>query len=136
MLVDAEFHFEKIIPLESEKSPSTETYREAYGTKWNRYDYRLAVHGREGIEVLFSTAWDPPTEFLEKICERYPKTWIKCIWREEGGMAGVWIGRSNPEPDGKPLVEEFTWQDLCLEEQVHRFRPISPLRSQQSSTSS
>ena len=39
--------------------------------------------------------------------------------REEGGGAGVWIGRF---VDGDIEIQDFSWSDLCIEEYAYKFR--------------
>ena len=46
--------------------------------------------------------------------------WVKCEWREEGGLAGIFIGENNGE---KVIDREFTWEDWCIEEDVMRMTP-------------
>ena len=48
--------------------------------------------------------------------KRYNTLWIKNVWQEEGGRAGIWIG------DVEKGVQQFDWEDLCLEERAERFR--------------
>jgi hypothetical protein len=40
---------------------------------------------------------------------------MKNTFDEEGGNAGVWIGRMM---DGAPHVQSYTWEELCMEENM------------------
>jgi len=125
MLVDSEFRFEKLRPHPD--TPAPENYDEYWykwncenwGTKWDRSEYNILNRGKKGLIVEFITAWCPPIELLKHIIRKY-KMWVKCEWREEGGLAGIFVGENNGE---KVIDREFTWEDWCLEEDVMRMTP-------------
>jgi hypothetical protein len=129
VLKETEFRFEKLLP-QPEFGPSPDLsgdderwyhWRlEHWGSKWDRYDYKLKHEGQEGLQIEFNTAWAPPTEFFQHLLEKYPDIWLKCDWSEEGGSAGIFIGYTNT--DKKVEINELTWNDWCLEEWAHRMR--------------
>jgi len=86
--------------------------------------WALTVHSRgaEGIQFrLWSNDGMPDYDWLKGLLVQYQSLWIKNVWQEEGGKAGVWIGsRLNG-------ISRFEWDDMCLEEKAHRFRPAAPL---------
>jgi hypothetical protein len=65
---------------------------EHWGTKWEAWDYVEGFHEENLLDVEFVTAWAPPVAFFEALLLKYPRSWIKCLFHEEGGMAGVWVG--------------------------------------------
>ena len=84
-------------------------------------DWALTVHvrGVEGIQFrVWSNNGRPDYDWLEGLLVQYQSLWVKNVWREEGGRAGVWIGSRLSG------VRRFEWDDLCLEERAHRFRPL------------
>ena len=116
--LDLNFDFEQLLP----RPPGIEDWynwnTDNYGTKWNRWDYEVDVSGRAGMVVQFTTAWTPPCAFLRTLVETYPETWIKCEWDEEGGMAGVWVGRKE---HGYVDVKQLEWEDMCMEKEMFCF---------------
>lgn len=123
LLKETEFSFEKLFPQPEfapipDASGNDERWYdwriEHWGSKWDRFDYKLKHAGEGGLEIEFTTAWAPPTEFFKHLLEKYPDIWLKCDWSEEGGQAGIFIGYTN---DKKAVVaDEFGWQDWCMEE--------------------
>ena len=130
VLKDAEFSFEKLLP-QPEFEPIADvsgeddrwyTWRyDNWGTKWDRNDYKLEHWGQGALDMKFTTAWCPPTEFFKNLIQKYPDIWLKCDWNEEGGMAGIFIGWMDKESN-TVKVEELTWEDWCLEEYADRFQ--------------
>ena len=128
-LVDTEFSFEKLLPQPQfepipDLSGNDERWYnwriEHWGTKWDRFDYKLKHRGQAGLELEFNTAWAPPTEFFKSLLEKYSDIWLKCDWSEEGGEAGVFIGYTNKKKNVE--IQEMGWHDWCLEEWAHRMR--------------
>ena len=84
--------------------------------------FTIQRRGVEGIQLrMWSDDGRPHYEWLESLLVQYPSCWIKNVWHEEGGKAGVWIGSKQ---NG---IRQFEWDDLCLEERAHRFRQSSTL---------
>jgi hypothetical protein len=77
--------------------------------------YEIYVKGVEGIQFRLWSRWQPDFAWLEGILQKYPSLWVKNIWHEEGGMAGVWIGSDRG-------IKRLEWDDMCSEENAHRFR--------------
>ena len=119
-LSDSEFSFEKIRP----RPEDVEWYEwncDFWGTKWERTNYRLLRKGEMGMEISFTTAWNPPFALFEHLVEVHQDVWLKCDWSEEGGFAGVFIV-SWESKEKKVKVESLEWQDWCDEEWHHRMR--------------
>lgn len=130
VLKETEFSFEKLLPqpefepiadLSGGRDERWYHWRiQQWGTKWDRFDYKLELEGEEALQMKFTTAWAPPTEFFKRLLEKYPDIWLKCDWSEEGGAAGIFIGYTDEKK--AVVVDEFAWQDWCIEESAHRFR--------------
>lgn len=118
LLADTEFSFEKLCPGPS--GDRTDWNYEHWGTKWDRYDYRLEKRGDQGIILHFTTAWAPPTEFFKYLIETHKDIWLRCDWSEEGGGAGMFIGKWDKEENFCLDIQEFSWEDWCLEEWQYR----------------
>lgn len=73
---------------------------------------------RVGEEALYFRLWSPnrpASEFMDNLWNNYDGIWMKNEWSEEGGSAGVIVGR-------KMAVQRFEWIEGCIEEEGHRFR--------------
>jgi len=84
-------------------------------------DWALTIKARgvEGVMLKLWSRWQPDFEWLDRLIVQYPSSWIKNEWSEEGGNAGVWIGTMR---SGTKVVQRLEWDDMCLEENAHRFR--------------
>jgi hypothetical protein len=89
----------------------------------DEYIYNKTVEmikrGRRGIIFNIWSAWNPDFEWLESLIHKYPNCWIKNEWSEEGGFAGVWIGRV--DNNNEPVIESLTWEDICIEGRLYLF---------------
>jgi hypothetical protein len=56
------------------------------------------------LSIKCITEWKPPTVFLLKLLELYPRSWIKNAWSEEGGYAGVWIAFNQEQLKVRDMV--------------------------------
>jgi hypothetical protein len=110
MLVENEFLFEKLRPLTAYDNESCIDF---WSTKWERSDYKLIEKGITGLKINFTTAWNPPFKLFEYLIETH-NAWIKCLWDEEGGESGVFVGKKGEES----LI--VSWEDWCLEEHFAR----------------
>lgn len=128
MFVDTEFSFEKLRP----RPEGVDWYEwncANWGTKWDRYEFKLRQVGDEGMIMTFDTAWVPPCELFKYLAETYHDVWIRCDWEEEGGYAGVYVVHWNQE---KNKLEESSasWMDWCIEEKHYRLtksnKPLTP----------
>jgi hypothetical protein len=79
----------------------------------------MIKRGRRGIIFNIWSAWNPDFEWLESLIHKYPNCWIKNEWSEEGGFAGVWIGRV--DNNNEPVIESLTWEDICIEGRLYLF---------------
>lgn len=80
---------------------------------------KVGVRGHLGVRLSLWSAWRPDIELLEELIVKYPSSWIKNSWSEEGGNAGIWIGTSR---NGEKVIQKLEWNDMSLEEEYHRFR--------------
>jgi len=72
-------------------------------------------------EILTFRMWSPNRpnkEFMNRLYENYDDIWIKNQWTEEGGNAGVIVGK-------KADLQELVWNEGCIEEWAHRLRPMN-----------
>ena len=81
---------------------------------------RLIKRGRKAIKVNIWNAWHPNYDLLNLLKDTYPTTWIKNEWNEEGGKSGIWIYNDIFNLKNKQ-VQEFMWNDMCLEEYDYVF---------------
>ena len=122
MLVECEFSFKKLKPTPN--TPTPENYdeywykwcSENWGTITDRSNYSIIHRGNTGLNIVFTTAWVPPLELLRYLVEKY-KIWIKCQWREEEGLSGIFIGQHTGEHSD---IREFIWEDWSLDEDNNR----------------
>jgi len=85
--------FAHFVPRPEEAEADWYTWNvEHWGTKWEAWDYVERFHEENLLDVEFVTAWAPPIAFFEALLLKYPRCWLKCIFHEEGGIAGVWVG--------------------------------------------
>jgi hypothetical protein len=85
--------FQHFVPRPVEAEADWYTWNvQHWGTKWEAWDYELKERDENFLVVDFTTAWAPPIAFFEALLQRYPRCWLKCIFNEESGMAGVWVG--------------------------------------------
>ena len=77
--------------------------------------HEIQVRGKEGLIFRLWSRWSPNFKWLEEIVNKYPSLWVKKLWEEEGGLAGIWIGTAGE-------IRQFEWEDMCIEEKSHKFR--------------
>jgi hypothetical protein len=90
---------------------------EKHNTVYNEV-IKIYKRGKRGIIFKLCSAWLPNFDWLENILNNYQYFWIKNLWHEDGGMAGVWVGFMK---DDEPFINELTWKDLSIEEEDHLF---------------
>jgi hypothetical protein len=126
---NVEFKFQELRPQpEFEPIEGTDerwyTWRnENWGTKWDRYEYRVVAKGDMCLKLRFTTAWSPPYPLFEFLLEKYPDLFLHCDWSEEGGMAGVFNGQRK---EGKLEIKELSWDDWQLEQ----YSLLEPVKNQ------
>jgi hypothetical protein len=67
---------------------------------------------QSGRELLVFRIWSPNApceEFIDKLLKVYIDIWIKDEWSEEGGHAGVIVGKHN-------ALTKFSWYEGPIEE--------------------
>lgn len=116
MLFDSEFSFNKLRSVPISEENSAKWCSENWGTNSERYDYNIIKKGSLGLSIEFFTSWCPPLELLNYLVEKY-KLWIKCTWKEDGGLAGTYVGHHNGE---RSVIRDFVWDDWSLEEEEER----------------
>ena len=50
---------------------------------------KILEQGKKGIIIKLTSDWKPDFKWLECLILKYPSSWIKNEWKEEGGTAGV-----------------------------------------------
>jgi len=65
------------------------------------------------ISLWYEFRNQPIYQYLIELLLQYPKCWIKNEYNTENGDCGIWMARM---VDGTPSIQEFTWQELCIEE--------------------
>lgn len=81
-------------------------------------DHHLAVFTKRSRNGAIINIWSPntlPREWLTRLLDSYPTCWIKNEWKEEAGMAGVWVGYVNE--NNQKVIKEFDWRDLSVDEE-------------------
>jgi hypothetical protein len=75
--------------------------------------------GPYGVVLRLWSPWTPNFTWLETLLVTYPSCWIKNEWQEEGGSAGVWVGRL---VEGQRMIQRMEWEDMSIEEEERVFR--------------
>lgn len=78
------------------------------------WKFELVRVGNSALIVKIISAWDPDREFISKLFDTYDGIWIKNVWSEEGGNAGIIVGN-------KESFQELLYDEGCIEEWHHRF---------------
>ena len=93
IFAEHQLSFAHFVPRPAEAEADWYTWNvQHWGTKWEAWDYQMNFQEENLLDVEFVTAWAPPVAFFEALLLKYPRCWLKCIFHEEGGMAGVWVG--------------------------------------------
>tara|TARA_Y100000590_G_scaffold14063_2_gene16888 strand:- start:9791 stop:10183 length:393 start_codon:yes stop_codon:yes gene_type:complete len=77
----------------------------------------------KGMILNIWSPWEPDYLWLETLIDKY-ECWIKNVWDEDGGYAGVWIGTFKNE---KKIINKIIWEDLCIEALNYHFSDNSDL---------
>ena len=79
------------------------------------------IHQRGVRAVILSvwSAWFPDFEWLERLIVKYPSSWVKNEWIEEGGTAGVWVGKIH---NNIRQVKSMEWDDMSVEQMACVFK--------------
>jgi hypothetical protein len=115
MLIENEFLFNLLRPV-PEDNDSYDWRIQSWGTQWERTEYSVLKKGSNGLKLRFKTSWNPPYELFNYLIETYD-LWLKCSWFEEGGTAGVFVGKYN---GNNVEVQQMTWDDWSNEEYSYR----------------
>lgn len=63
---------------------------------------KISVNKEHELQFSIWSKNQPDFEWLENLLIKYPSCWIKNLWQEEGGSAGVWIG-------SKDGIQKLDW---------------------------
>ena len=77
--------------------------------------FKLLQVGEEMLVVKVWSRWAPDKDRMDRLYNNYDDIWIKNEWNEEGGYAGVIVGKRNDR-------QELSWDEGCIEEWGHRSR--------------
>ena len=125
-LLESDFSFAAIRPIPEtlDEKNWNDWCSKNWGTKWDRYDYKLEDSGKEALLMYFNTAWSPACVLYQYLLRKYPDMWLRCDWDEEGGEAGIFVGYTDKQ--GNVQIHSLAWDDWCLEEYAHKFRKDRP----------
>jgi hypothetical protein len=82
-----------------------------WGTKWEAYEMCMKIEDEKDeniFECKFTTAWSPPIKFLECLLKRYPRCWLKLLWKTEDDVAGVFVQYYK---FGEPVTTNVNWME-------------------------
>lgn len=79
------------------------------------FAFKKIMFGKEILVFKLWSPWVPCVSFMDLLYNKYPNVWMLNEWREEGGNAGVLVGK-------KDNVSKLTWDEGCIEEWHHRSR--------------
>ena len=105
--------------ITANKDDITKLLAEEFVKYENKELFSISEVGQEAAKFRIWSAWHPDFDWLESLLTKYPSCWVKDIWIVEDGQAGVWIGT---ERKGEKEIRQFLWDDMCIEEEAHRFR--------------
>ena len=84
----------------------------------------IKTHAEKGLCLTMISKWEPVKSWIVSKLEEYPSLWIKNIWNEEGGTAGVIVGGCIDGCMGdqhREPLKELRWIDMCLEQEADIF---------------
>ncbi len=111
-LCESEFKFAHLLPI-PEHGADQDWCVKNWGTKWERWDYETTYRDTNECSVTFTTAWNPPFEYLRYILERYPRCWMKLTFSIEAHQAGIWIA--------------YKWKGAAVEKKMFWEEPMAAL---------
>ena len=91
-IVGEEFCFKNSVPPPQENDMSWCIYN--WGVKWDAIDVVVReLDKNKGVQIDFTTAWNPPKVWIEKVIEKYPKCSFTLIyidgeWPKCGKISG------------------------------------------------
>ena len=84
------FHMGELLPNTGNPDNQYDFNVTNYGTKWDDMEIDHIVGDEEQLQVMFMSAWSPPSEFIENIYKKFPKLHFKLKYDEPGmGFFGV-----------------------------------------------
>lgn len=112
-----EFSLNTLVPLPKEQENNWYDWHIAHwGTKW---DVEATLHNQSSdkVEISFSSAWSPPTEWVNNVADRYPDLTFTLLY-EESGMcfAGRYVQQGNCILEDYFVNDIQEYIDFCVEE--------------------
>ena len=100
-----------------------ENFKELIDNEKNLPDYAqgsisIIDKGPSGLIIKLWSSNQPNYTYLHNLIDNY-ECWLKNLWHEEGGEAGIFIGYK--KEDGEKIIKEYKWDDLCIESNSHHF---------------
>ena len=84
------FHMGELLPNTGNPDNQYDFNVTNYGTKWDDMEIDHIVGDEEQLQVMFMSAWSPPSEFIENIYKKFPNLQFKLKYDESGiGFMGV-----------------------------------------------
>ncbi len=88
-----------------------------WGTK-RFYGFHIVSKGAKGLVYKTTTVRGPPIPFFKHLLEKFSDLQIKCLFKVEESVSGVWIAR---RVEGELIVKEVIWEDFEDEEYYEAF---------------
>ena len=84
------FHMGELLPNTGNPDNQYDFNVTNYGTKWDNMEIDHIAGDEEQLQIIFMSAWSPPSEFIENIYKKFPKLYFKLKYDEPGmGFLGV-----------------------------------------------
>ena len=84
------FHMGELLPNTGNPDNQYDFNVTNYGTKWDDMEIDHIAGDEEQLQIIFMSAWSPPSEFIENIYKKFPKLYFKLKYDEPGmGFLGV-----------------------------------------------
>lgn len=77
------------------------------------FHVRHLYHTKTTVMFKLWSPWKPPFQFLEKLSQKFPELFIRCIWEEEGGEGGAWV---RSKENG---INQLSWVGPCIEAHIY-----------------
>ncbi|MCQ2210066.1 MAG: hypothetical protein MJZ34_07215 [Paludibacteraceae bacterium] len=86
-----------------------------YGCKWNASEACLEDDDDDKIAYIFNTPWNPPTTFLEKLCEKWRDVEVNYVVTEE---ANLFVGMGSNVDGNFMYIQE---DDIFSENNIRNY---------------
>lgn len=88
-----------------------------WGTKYVS-GFKVLRRGAKGVVLTITSTRGPPVAFFKHLLEKFNDLQIKCVFKVEESVSGVWIAK---RVDGQVCVKEVVWEDFEDEEYYEAF---------------